>query len=80
MAQQPFILFITNKDDNSKISDLYQFITNEFFDKRNLFILKFDKSEEYIGKINKFFINCMNYYHEVGNNEINYQLTSTKYI
>ena len=76
MAQQPFILFITNKDDNSKMSDLYQFITNEFFDKRNLFILKFDKSDEYIEKINKFFINCMNYYHEVGNNEINYQLNT----
>lgn len=76
VAQQPFILFLTNKDDNSKITDLYQFITNEFFDKRNLFILKFDKSDEYIEKINKFFINCMNYYHEVGNNEINYQLNT----
>ena len=76
VAQQPFILFITNKDDNSKMSDLYQFITNEFFDKRNLFILKFDKSDEYIEKINKFFINCMNYYHELGNNEINYQLNT----
>ena len=29
-SQQPIILFLTKKDNNPKISDLFQFITNEF--------------------------------------------------
>ena len=52
-SQQPFILFLTKKDDNPKILELFQFITNEFFDKRNVYALKFPKNKVDIGKIPK---------------------------
>ena len=74
--QQPFILFLTKNDNNPKISDLYQFINNEYFDKRNVYSTKFPKNEEEINKINNFFIKCMNYYHEICNNDINPKLNN----
>ena len=70
-AQHLITLFLTKKDDNPKISDLFQFITNEFFDKRNISALKFPKNKEEKVKINNFYIKFMNYYHQIGNNEIN---------
>ena len=71
ISQQPFILFLTKKDVNPKISDLFQFITNEFFDKRNVYALKYPKNKGENEKINNFFIRCMKYYHQIGNDEIN---------
>ena len=70
-SQQPFILFLTKKDDNPKIINLFKFVTNEFFDKRNVFALKFPTNKKEIEIINNFFIKCANYYHEVGNLSIN---------
>lgn len=68
---QPFLFFLTKKDDNPKIIDLFKFVTNEFFDKRNVFAYKFPISDEEIEKINNYFVKCMNYYHEIGNIDIN---------
>ena len=69
-AQQPFIFFLTKKENNPDIKNLLKLVTNEFFDKRNLFAYKFPTNEEEIEKINILFLKCMNYYHEVGNNNI----------
>jgi predicted GTPase len=63
--KQPFILFLTKKEDNPKVEQFYELITNEFYDKRNLFAFKFPKNEYEKIKINDFFIKCMNYYHEI---------------
>ena len=62
--QQPFILFLTKEEDDPKVEKFYELITNEFFDKRNLFAYKFPKNEDEKLKINEFFIKCKNYYHE----------------
>ena len=72
VAQQPFIFFLTKKDDNPDITNLFKFVTNEFFDKRNVFAYKFPTNDEEIEKINNYFIKCMNYFHEVGNIDINF--------
>ena len=63
--KQPFILFLTKKEDYPKVEQLYELITNEFYDKRNLFAFKFPKNEYEKIAINDFFIKCMNYYHEI---------------
>ena len=60
-AQQPFIIFLAKKENNPKITDLFQFITNEFFDNRNVYAFKFPNNEEEIEKINNIFIKFMNY-------------------
>ena len=65
-TQQPFILFLTKKDENPDIINLFQFIKEEYFDKRNIFSYKFPTNEEEVDEIQKFFYNCMNYYHESG--------------
>ena len=70
-AQQPFIFFLTKKDNNPSVTNLFKFVTNEFFDKRNVFAYKFPTNEDEIKTINDQFIKCMNYYHEIGNNFIN---------
>ena len=54
-AQQPFLLFLTKKENNPKIVFAYKYPTND----------------EEIEKINNYFVKCMNYYHEIGNNDIN---------
>jgi len=68
--KQPFILFLTKKEDNPNVQNLFQFVTKEFFDKRNLFAYKFPTNDKETEEIQKFFRRCMNYYHEVGNNDI----------
>ena len=70
-AQQPFLLFLTKKENVPKISNLFKLVTNEFFDKRNVFAYKYPTNDEEIEKINNYFVKCMNYYHEIGNNDIN---------
>ena len=69
-AQQPFILFLTKKEDNPNILNLFKLVNNEFFDKRNVSAQKFPKTDEELNKIQKYFIKCMNYYHEIGNSGI----------
>ena len=65
-SQQPFTLYLTKKDNNPNIITLHQFITNEFFDKRNVYAYKFPTNNNEKENIHKFFINSMNYYHEIG--------------
>ena len=50
---------------------LYQWITNEFYDKRNLEDFKFPLTDIEKNKILNFFIKCMNYYHEISISKIN---------
>ena len=70
-SQQPFMLFLTKNDNNPKILDLFQYITNTFFDKRNLFAFKYPTNTEEIEKIKDFFYKCFNYYNEIGNIKTN---------
>lgn len=65
-SQQPFTLYLTKKDNNPNILILHQFITNEFFDKRNVYASKFPTNDKEKENINKFFLDAMNYYHEIG--------------
>ena len=69
--KQPFILFLTKQEDNPKVEQFYELITNEFYDKRNLFAFKFPKNEYEKIKINEFFIKCMNYYHGISFSKLN---------
>ena len=66
LSQQPFLLFLTKKDENPNVLTLFQFITNEFFDKRNVYAYKFPTNNEEKQNINNFFISSMNYYQEIG--------------
>lgn len=68
--QQPFILFLTKKEDNPNILSLFEFVNNVYFDKRNVSAQKFPTNDEELDKIQKYFIKCMNYYHEIGNSGI----------
>ena len=72
-AQQPFILFLTKKDNNPNILTLHKFITNKYFDKRNVYAYKFPENNQEKENINKFFIDAMNYYHEIGSNGEQFQ-------
>ena len=73
-SQQPFTLYLTKKDNNPNIQTLYKFITNEFFDKRNVYACKFPMDDKEREKIQKFFIGAMNYYHEIGTGSTGEQL------
>ena len=73
-SEQPFVLFLTKKDNNPKIQNLFEFVTNEFFDKRNVFAKKFPTNDKEIEDVHKFFFKSMYYYHEVGNSESNAQV------
>ena len=44
-SKQPFILYITKNKDNPNVEQLYSLITNEYFDKRGLFVLKYPFNE-----------------------------------
>ena len=68
MIKQPFILFLTKKEDNPKVEQLYPFITNQYFDKRTIYALKFPKSEEDddLKKVLELICRFRNYYHEEG--------------
>ena len=63
-SAQPFLLFLTKKEENPNVEEFYESITNEFFDKRNVFAFKFPKNEHEYKNLNDFFIKCRNYYHE----------------
>lgn len=67
-AKQPFILFLTKKDENPKVEILYKYITNEYFDKRTLYALKYPSinNENETNKILELICKFRNYYHEEG--------------
>ena len=70
-GEQPFLFFLTKKEDNPDITSLFKFVTNEFFDKRNVFAYKFPSNDEEKEKICNHFVKCKNYYHEEGTNDLN---------
>ena len=49
-VKQPFILYITKEDDNPKVEQLFDKITNEYFDKRTLFALKYPWKSTFINE------------------------------
>ena len=73
-ASQPFILYLTKEEENPQVENLYKLITNEDFDKRNLFALKyplFNKENEkksFLEQICRF----RNYFHEEGDSYESY--------
>lgn len=72
-TEQPFILFLTKKDKNPNIINLFQFVSEEYFDKRNVYAYKFPFEDDEINDIQNFFYNCMNYYHESGRKSKKFQ-------
>lgn len=69
-SMQPFILFITTKEENPDITKLYKFITNEFLDKRTLFAQEYPEqnNEEKAKRILEQICKFRNYFHEEGDN------------
>jgi len=67
-SMQPFILFLTRKEENPDITKLYKFITNEYLDKRNLVALKYPElnNEEELKIILEQICKFRNYFHEGG--------------
>ena len=67
-VKQPFILYITKEDDNPKVEQLFNKITNKYFDKRTLFALKYPylKNEKESKQILELICKFRNYYHEEG--------------
>lgn len=66
--KQPFILFITKEEKNPNIESLFNLITNEYFDKRTIFALKFPSlmNEDETKNILQLICKFKNYYHEEG--------------
>ena len=67
-AKQPFILYITKEEQEPKVETLFNFITNEYFDKRTIYALK--NPSLINGNENKSILELIckfrNYYHEEG--------------
>ena len=67
-VKQPFILFLTKEEDNPNIEQLFSYNSNEYFDTRTLYALKYpvldniDDTKKIFELICKF----RNYYHEEG--------------
>ena len=67
-SKQPFILYITKEEQEPKVEALFNLITNEYFDKRTIYALKYpslingDENKNILELICKF----RNYYHEEG--------------
>ena len=68
---QSFILFLTKKEENPNVQNLFQLVTKELFGRKNIFAHKFPTNDK---EIQKFFKKCMNYYHEAGNNDIKLEI------
>lgn len=62
ISKQPFVIFLTKKENNPDIEQFWPLITNQFYDRRNLFALKFpsrpEEADKIIEKLNYFY----NYY------------------
>ena len=67
-SKQPFILFITKDEQEPKVETLFNLITNEYFDKRTIYALKYPSLIN--GNENKSILELIckfrNYYHEEG--------------
>lgn len=69
-AQQPFFYFLTKFEDHPNITELFEYIDNEFFDRRNVFAFKFPRDDKEFEIINNQFIKCKNYYNELNADDI----------
>ena len=67
-VKQPFILFISKEEENPNVEKLYDLITNEYFDKRTLYALKYPslKNENETKNILEIICKFRNYFHEEG--------------
>jgi len=65
-SKQPFILYITKNEDNPNVEQLYSLITNEYFDKRGLFALKYPSNENEKKLILNYICKFKSYYNEEG--------------
>ena len=67
-SKQPFILYITKKEQEPKVETLFNLITNEYFDKKTIYALKYPSLIN--GNENKSILELIckfrNYYHEEG--------------
>ena len=63
-SKQPFILYITKNEDNPNVEQLYSLITNEYFDKRGLFVLKYPSNENEKKLILNYICKFKSYYNE----------------
>ena len=68
-GSQPFIFFLTKKEEKPNIQNLFPLVTNEFFDKRNVYAFKFPTNDEELQIINNHLYECRIYYHEEGNGD-----------
>ena len=68
-GSQPFIFFLTKKEEKPNIQNLFPLVTNEFFDKRNVYAFKFPTNDEELQIINNHLYECRSYYHEEGNGD-----------
>ena len=62
--RQPFILFLTQKEEKPNIKCLYSHITNKYFDKRNLAAIKFPYED--FSKITNYISEKISYYNGYG--------------
>ena len=71
ISKQPFVIFLTKKENNPDIEQFWPLITNQFYDRRNLFALKFpsrpEEADKVIEKLNYFY----NYYNSRTNTDEN---------
>lgn len=67
-VKQPFILFITKEEEKPKVENLFSLITNEYFDKRTLYALKYPSlnNEKETKPILEVICKFRNYFHEEG--------------
>lgn len=62
--KQPFILYLTLKEKNPNVKCLYGYITNKYFDKRNLDAMEFPKDD--FTKITNYISEKISYYNGYG--------------
>lgn len=62
--KQPFILYLTLKETNPNINCLYEYVTNKYFDKRNLEVMEYPKED--FSKITNYISEKISYYNGYG--------------
>ena len=67
-VKQPFILFLTEEENNPTIEQLFSYNSNEYFDTRTIYALKYPTLDNVddIKKIFELICKFRNYYHEEG--------------
>ena len=68
-SEQPLILYLCKDEKNPNVEQLYQSVNNKInidFDKRNLSVLTFPKTNDDFKIFNNYLMKCLYYYHEKG--------------